>query len=209
MPSCSICYERFTSPVSLPCGHIFCRECVRRTVDSIKSCNVLHFCPTCRTSYSVVTLDQSLIPPYLRPHVLPPIRPVFFDDSIPDTPPSASGSSSTASHSTTAAPTTSPTPSEAGHFAAEANALRLSCTTWRRRAEVHAAANTGLLGFARAAKDSALRMRAERDAARNRCELLKRKLVELMCVFQKNINISLSDGFSSTQGRHLRFLLRL
>jgi hypothetical protein len=47
---------------------------------------------------------------------------------------------------------------------------------------VHAAANAGLLGFARAAKESTLRMRAERDAARNQCQLLKRKLAEVMCV---------------------------
>jgi hypothetical protein len=48
---------------------------------------------------------------------------------------------------------------------------------------LHAAANTNLLGFARAVKDCALRLRAERDAERNQCVILKRKLAELMCVF--------------------------
>ncbi|KAJ7150860.1 hypothetical protein C8R43DRAFT_1005437 [Mycena crocata] len=162
MPNCSICYDRFTDPVSLPCGHVFCRECIRRTVDSTKPTSIQHFCPTCRASYSVLTVDPGPIPPYLRPHILPPIRQVFFDDSAP----SASGSTCS--------------PAELERVVADANALRMDCATWRRRAETHAAANTGLLGFARAAKEHALRMRAERDGARTQCALLKRKLAELM-----------------------------
>ncbi|KAJ7831188.1 hypothetical protein B0H14DRAFT_2365304 [Mycena olivaceomarginata] len=164
--SCSICYQQFTSPVSLPCGHVFCRECICRTIDSIKSCSVQHYCPACRKSYCVVAIDPSLVPPYLRPHVQSPIRPVFldFEKRVGRIPFSAS------------------TNSDLGRAAAEAQALRLSCATWRRRAEVHAAANAGLLGFARAAKESTLRMRAERDAARNQCQLLKRKLAEVMYV---------------------------
>ncbi|KAJ7484278.1 hypothetical protein FB451DRAFT_1028723 [Mycena latifolia] len=175
MPSCSICYERFTTPIALPCGHIFCKECIRRTVDSIKSCSVQHFCPTCRAPYSVLTIDPGLVPPYLRPHVLPPIRQLFFDDPTP-----APTSTPAAASTSALVPTASS--SELGRAAADANALRMNCATWRRRAEIHAAANTGLLAFARAAKEHALRMRAERDAARNQCLLLKRKLIELMCV---------------------------
>ncbi|KAJ7655336.1 hypothetical protein B0H17DRAFT_1266121 [Mycena rosella] len=182
MPSCSICYERFTSPISLPCGHVFCKECIRRTVDSIKSCSVQHFCPTCRTPYSVLTLDPGLVPPYLRPHILPPLRPVFFDDPTPTPAPAAFPSASASGSLSVFAPAPSPSPRELGQAAADATALRMSCATWRRRAEVHAAANTGLLSFARAAKEHALRMRTERDAARSQCVLLKRKLVELMCV---------------------------
>ncbi|KAJ7738135.1 hypothetical protein B0H16DRAFT_1325522 [Mycena metata] len=165
--SCSICYERFTSPVSLPCGHVFCRECIQRTVDTIKCCSVQHFCPTCRAAYNVVTIDSSLIPPYLRPHVLPPIRPVFFGSGSPSSPASAESS-----HQNTAA--------SIGRVTAEADALRTSCITWRQRAEVHAAANAALLGFARKAKEAALRMRSERDAARSECLVLKRKLSEIM-----------------------------
>ncbi|KAF7338788.1 RING-type domain-containing protein [Mycena sanguinolenta] len=56
----------------------------------------------------------------------------------------------------------------------------MECATWRRHVEAHAAANTNLLGFARAAKDCALRLRAERDAERSRYVLLKRKFTELM-----------------------------
>ncbi|KAJ7474468.1 hypothetical protein B0H11DRAFT_2282299 [Mycena galericulata] len=224
MSTCSICYERFVSPVSLPCGHLFCRECVRRTVESsLKSLGPEHVCPTCRAPYSILTLDPALVPPYLRPHILPPIRPVFFDDRTPaTTPASASTSASTSSSaarppkpslsptlstmpSPTAAPTAAPaslahlttmpplpTPAElasssaltssSASFAAAADAelpaLRLACATWRRRAETHAAANASLLSFARAARDCALRMRAERDEERKRWVGLKRKIKE-------------------------------
>ncbi|CAK5263797.1 unnamed protein product [Mycena citricolor] len=190
---CSICYDEYTAPVALPCGHIFCRECVRRTVDAIKLCSVEHFCPTCRTPYSVVGIDPALIPPYLRPHTLPSIRPVFFDHPSPRPACSSSSSSATfASSSAFASSSSASRPalcmsalpaqlsSALGRAAAEADALRLNATTWKRRAEVHAAANAGLLSFARVAKENAVRMRAERDVASNCCELLKGRLRDIM-----------------------------
>lgn len=119
-----------------------------------------------------MTIDPALVPSYLRPHILPPIRPVFFDDPGPPFPLSSSSTSALTALS-----------SELGRATAEITALRMSSATWRRRAEVHAAANAGLLGFARAAKDHALGMRAERDDALGRCAVLRRKLAELMCVY--------------------------
>ncbi|KAF7338797.1 hypothetical protein MSAN_02202200 [Mycena sanguinolenta] len=174
MPAtCSICFEAFTFPVSLPCGHIFCRQCIRRAVNSIQSYTIQYSCPTCRAPYSVLTVDPAVVPPHLRPHILPAIRPVFFDNS-----PVPSGSASTS----TSAPVAPITPPDDRRAATEAglNALRMECAMWRRRAETHAAANTNLLGFVRAAKDCALRLRAERDAERSRYVLLKRKFSELM-----------------------------
>ncbi|KAF7292722.1 RING-type domain-containing protein [Mycena indigotica] len=226
MANCSICYERFSAPVSLPCGHIFCRDCLRTTVDAIKSPSLEHYCPACRTPYSVVTIDAALVPPYLRPHILPPIRPVFFDhvsspkikpvadslpeslalpktttDSSPHSQPSSSGSSFLPTSPSSPSPATSPaslphTPVIAQSLrqipeanssmtslrrnAAEADALRMACQTWRHRAEVHAAANSGLLSFARAARNAAIKMRGERDDLKRRVEVLQRQLMEVM-----------------------------
>ncbi|KAJ7154565.1 hypothetical protein C8R46DRAFT_1117758 [Mycena filopes] len=179
MTNCSICLEAFTSPVSLPCGHVFCRECIRRTVDAVKSraTTTTHLCPTCRKPYSIVTLDPKLVPPYLRPHIQPPIRKLFIDNNDASAPPGSSPSS------TPAAPTPAPVQGSAadlGRALAEAHALRQHCATWRHRAESHAMGNAALLALSRAAKDCALRMRAERDAERSQCVLLKRKLAELM-----------------------------
>ncbi|KAF8216673.1 hypothetical protein K438DRAFT_1559344 [Mycena galopus ATCC 62051] len=168
---CSICYERFTAPVALPCGHIFCRECIRRAVDAGQMYATQHFCPTCRTGYNVVTVDPALVPAYIRPYVLPTLRPIFCDalelESVP---------------SETFNCASDPTPAPSKPTNHDVEVLRLSCATWRRRAEVHAAANAGLLGFARAAKEYTLCMRAERDQALNRCALLERRLAEMKCV---------------------------
>ncbi|KAJ7034576.1 hypothetical protein C8F04DRAFT_567406 [Mycena alexandri] len=178
MANCSICLESFVSPVSLPCGHVFCLKCIRRTVESVKSATN-HFCPTCRAPYSVLTVDPKFIPPYLRPHILPPIRKVFIDDTSSPSTASGSGSSSSSTPAPLPAPPASAS-AELGLALAEVNALRQHCATWRKRAESHAMGNGALLGLARAAKDCALRMRAERDAERSQCVLLKRKLAELM-----------------------------
>ncbi|KAJ7180801.1 hypothetical protein C8R46DRAFT_1028230 [Mycena filopes] len=183
---CSICYDQFTSPVSLPCGqdwtspclpeskfnvmelgHIFCRDCIRRSVDAIQVCAVQHSCPTCRTAFNIVTVDLALVPAYLRPHILPTIRPVFFDDT-----PSALSSNSVAK------------PKEDKESEEDVEHLRYACRTWHRRAEMHASANAGLIGFARAAKEYALCMRAERDEALERCVALEHKLSALMSVME-------------------------
>ncbi|CAL8389717.1 unnamed protein product [Boreogadus saida] len=41
--SCSICLDVFSSPVSTPCGHNFCRTCITRYWDE----QVKHKCPVC------------------------------------------------------------------------------------------------------------------------------------------------------------------
>ncbi|KAI8878139.1 hypothetical protein K501DRAFT_196550, partial [Backusella circina FSU 941] len=41
---CSICYTRFTQPTTTPCGHIFCRNCLTRSLDHQRNC------PICRYS---------------------------------------------------------------------------------------------------------------------------------------------------------------
>ncbi|KAJ7863744.1 hypothetical protein B0H14DRAFT_3862719 [Mycena olivaceomarginata] len=175
MPAtCSICLEPFTSPVSLPCGHIFCRDCIRRTVASSKPC-IIQNCPACRTRYSIVPIDPGSVPPHLRPHILPPIRPVFFDDPAPT-------EASAASSSSISAPSPCPITQadDLRRAVAQMNAVEAHTASWRRRAEIHAAANQKLFAVARAAKDCALRMRQERDTERSRYVLLKRKLSELM-----------------------------
>ncbi|KAF5373339.1 hypothetical protein D9615_007386 [Tricholomella constricta] len=59
---------------------------------------------------------------------------------------------------------------------AENSALRITCGMWRRRAEVHGAATLGLLGFARTARDEAIKMRRERDDLYKHYNLLREKL---------------------------------
>uniref|UniRef100_A0A667XPC5 RING-type domain-containing protein n=1 Tax=Myripristis murdjan TaxID=586833 RepID=A0A667XPC5_9TELE len=54
--TCSICLTIFTDPVSLLCGHSFCRECITNSL-SIKD-----QCPQCRTTVpkEIVSFDVTL-----------------------------------------------------------------------------------------------------------------------------------------------------
>ncbi|KAJ7066461.1 hypothetical protein C8F01DRAFT_1019776, partial [Mycena amicta] len=173
MGLCSVCFERFVDPVSLPCGHLFCRLCVQRTVDANTPTQPRHHCPTCRASYNIVTIDPALVPAYLRPYILPAIRPLFFDSPAPipleleDMP----------------VPVNVNDKAELGM---EITALRASCATWRQRAEVHAAANAGLIGFARAAKEHTMGIKADKAKALGRCEMLRSRLAEFISEEEMN-----------------------
>ncbi|KAK7039397.1 hypothetical protein R3P38DRAFT_2899297 [Favolaschia claudopus] len=183
--TCRICSSPYVSPVSLPCGHIFCRECIRKSFsvsDPAKPCQLQQNCAICRAPYSALIVNPELVPVHLRPHILPQIRRVFLNEINP--PPASASVSASTSSSTSNQPTLVPTPSpQAANLAcaqAEINALQTQCAMWRKRAETHAMGNSTLLAFTRAAKDCAIRLRAERDAERSKCVILKRKLAELL-----------------------------
>ncbi|XP_073492195.1 E3 ubiquitin-protein ligase TRIM39-like [Aquarana catesbeiana] len=47
---CSICLSLYTEPVSLRCGHIFCRDCIVTALDTQEWSRV-YSCPECREEY--------------------------------------------------------------------------------------------------------------------------------------------------------------
>jgi hypothetical protein len=48
---CSICYAPMQSPEALPCGHVFCLECIQRWAETcIASCRNI-VCPMCRNPF--------------------------------------------------------------------------------------------------------------------------------------------------------------
>ncbi|XP_061435304.1 tripartite motif-containing protein 12A-like isoform X2 [Lethenteron reissneri] len=49
--SCSICLQLFDIPVSLACGHNFCKKCVERAWDA-EAAHVRFTCPQCRRRYA-------------------------------------------------------------------------------------------------------------------------------------------------------------
>ncbi|KAF8997900.1 hypothetical protein BDQ17DRAFT_1248120 [Cyathus striatus] len=166
MITCHICLEDLKSPVSLPCGHIFCKECIRRAVEAIKSYSSLHSCPSCRALYTVAPIDPAVVPAHLRPHLTPSIRKVYLDQLLREGPrPSTSVTSGSADV-------------EIARLRAENAALRTNCDMWRRRAEVHGAATLGLLELTRMARDQAIHVSRERDELQKRCHSLKRRLDE-------------------------------
>ncbi|KAM4698677.1 uncharacterized protein WCC33_014200 [Rhinophrynus dorsalis] len=48
--NCSICLSIYTDPVMLRCGHNFCKDCIRRVLDSQEKCG-LYSCPECREEF--------------------------------------------------------------------------------------------------------------------------------------------------------------
>ena len=46
--SCGICKSFLTSPKELPCGHLYCAECISRSMDNTLYSKAKNECPTCR-----------------------------------------------------------------------------------------------------------------------------------------------------------------
>ncbi|XP_059495715.1 zinc-binding protein A33-like [Stegostoma tigrinum] len=54
--SCSICVDLFTDPVSLECGHSFCRSCITQTWEY----KGINSCPVCGTTFPTINLRGNL-----------------------------------------------------------------------------------------------------------------------------------------------------
>ncbi|KAE9397773.1 hypothetical protein BT96DRAFT_61251 [Gymnopus androsaceus JB14] len=182
MPTCNICIDTLKEPVSLPCGHVFCAACIVRAVNTIKPPTTIQPCPTCRTMYSIVHVDPSMVPHSIRPHVVPSIRRLYLEEA-----------------NTQSSPSPPAAVSECGRLAAENGTLRANCDIWKRRAELHAAATIGLLNFARVARACTEQLKHEKDELRRQCTLLKRKLeVEESFSFSASASASASSSIMTS-----------
>ncbi|CDQ60776.1 unnamed protein product [Oncorhynchus mykiss] len=64
---CSICLDVFTDPVAIPCGHNFCKACIRKYWDTTDLCQ----CPMCKKSFDRrPDLFVHQIAPALKKHKL-------------------------------------------------------------------------------------------------------------------------------------------
>ncbi|VDC03431.1 unnamed protein product [Peniophora sp. CBMAI 1063] len=74
---CPICLDDLKNPVSTPCGHLSCEECLNKHIegshDPYKST-----CPTCREDFPIVTPDLARVPDKYKPFVQPSIRRVYL-----------------------------------------------------------------------------------------------------------------------------------
>ncbi|XP_068099849.1 E3 ubiquitin-protein ligase TRIM39-like [Hyperolius riggenbachi] len=48
---CSICLSLYTEPVTLTCGHSFCRNCIETVLGTQKASGKVYSCPECRKEY--------------------------------------------------------------------------------------------------------------------------------------------------------------
>ncbi|KAF8347996.1 hypothetical protein F5887DRAFT_881394 [Amanita rubescens] len=164
MAACNICTNDLISPVCLPCGHVFCNDCIFRAIRAIAPLTTMHHCPTCETSYSTATLDPAAVPPHLKANLLPSIRKIHFGGpSMPAQP----SSSSDADLQT-----------ENARLRAENAALQKNCSMWRKRAEAHSSSTLGLLQMMRLTREQAMQAARQRDELRRKCEVLKGRLYD-------------------------------
>ncbi|KAK0438017.1 hypothetical protein EV421DRAFT_1825914 [Armillaria borealis] len=77
---CAICLSPYDNPVSTPCGHIFCTECISDHIlassDGFRSP-----CPTCRTKFHISVPELRYLPRQYHQFILPSLRRVFLDSS--------------------------------------------------------------------------------------------------------------------------------
>ncbi|KAI0692508.1 hypothetical protein BC835DRAFT_1277638 [Cytidiella melzeri] len=157
MPTCVICLKALCNPAALPCGHVFCYDCIVTTVRNVQPFTQQHFCAACRAPYTIANIDSSLIPTHLRPHLTPAIRRLCLDFTAP----------------VSAAPDVS-SASECDRLRSENASLRACCEIWRKRAAVHAAASLGLVGLARLTRDEVFKTKKEKMDIETRYNALKR-----------------------------------
>lgn len=157
MPTCLICLNALRTPAALPCGHVFCYDCIIKVVHNVQPFTQQHFCPSCRAPYTIATVDPALIPSHLRLHMTPAVRKLSLDFTIPSP-----------VHGATL-------DTECDRLRAENASLRACCEVWRKRAAVHASASLGLVGLARLARDHAIKMRKENCELQQKYVSLKRK----------------------------------
>lgn len=54
--TCTICFDNFTHPVTLPCRHVFCEHCIFEWLDKENTC------PVCRAEVR----EESSVSAYIR-----------------------------------------------------------------------------------------------------------------------------------------------
>lgn len=82
-PQCAICLCDFTDPVCIPCGYLFCSECLTKSIaersdtesaeDGFKAT-----CPFCREKFPIAIPDLRYLPEKFHSFVVDPVRKVFI-----------------------------------------------------------------------------------------------------------------------------------
>ncbi|KAK0489278.1 hypothetical protein IW261DRAFT_405601 [Armillaria novae-zelandiae] len=76
---CTICICDYTEPVSIPCGHVYCMQCLSDYISSSSSDGLTASCPTCRADFSIVVPELHSLSKQFHRYITPSIRRVFIE----------------------------------------------------------------------------------------------------------------------------------
>lgn len=76
--SCYICLNPYTDPVSLQCGHRFCRDCIAHELDTQRGSRV-YTCPNCGEEF----LECPPMPKKRRLHTVETVPCTYCDGPVP------------------------------------------------------------------------------------------------------------------------------
>ncbi|KAJ7043778.1 hypothetical protein C8F04DRAFT_1073265 [Mycena alexandri] len=76
--SCSICLSNLKEPVSVPCGHIYCTECLTSHISATSRDGFTSMCPTCREVFNMVRPELTCLPKKFHQCIVPSLRRVYI-----------------------------------------------------------------------------------------------------------------------------------
>ncbi|KIK56428.1 hypothetical protein GYMLUDRAFT_76156 [Collybiopsis luxurians FD-317 M1] len=76
---CTICISNLSDPVCIPCGHLYCSQCLSDYISSSSEDGYNSACPTCRAPFSFGSL--TCLPKHVHRFITPSIRRVYLDTS--------------------------------------------------------------------------------------------------------------------------------
>ncbi|KAK6967130.1 tripartite motif-containing protein 26 [Favolaschia claudopus] len=78
--SCSICLSsRLKEPVSIPCGHVYCTDCLTAHISATSPDGFTSTCPACREKFNVVRPELTCLPKKFHQYIVPSIRRLYID----------------------------------------------------------------------------------------------------------------------------------
>ncbi|KAK0239259.1 hypothetical protein EDD85DRAFT_829594 [Armillaria nabsnona] len=82
---CTICLCDYKEPVSIPCGHVYCMQCLSDYISSSGKDGFTAKCPTCRAKFTIVVPELHSVAKQFHRYVTPSIRRVFIEPNPSET----------------------------------------------------------------------------------------------------------------------------
>ncbi|KAK0436861.1 uncharacterized protein ARMOST_17152 [Armillaria ostoyae] len=82
---CTICLCDYKEPVSIPCGHVYCMQCLSDYISTSGKDGFTAKCPTCRAKFTIVVPELHSVAKQFHRYVTPSIRRVFIEPNPSET----------------------------------------------------------------------------------------------------------------------------